>query len=100
MAHVARSIEVDAPVETVHREWLEFEDSPRCAVHSLGAGVRWRAEVLTFEPMGARTRVTLKVEFDPAGADAGLPGRLDAVLRSFVSFREGQGDRGYVTHSA
>src|SRR5512138_2969938 len=86
VAHIARSIDVDAPPDTVHREWLRFEDVPSCPAHALVTNVRWRAEVLTLEPTPRGTRITLKVEYDPAEGDAGLPGRLDTVLRSFRSF--------------
>jgi hypothetical protein len=88
VTHIARSIEVDAPVDTIHQEWLRFEDLPRCAAHSLVANVRWRAEVLTLEPTRAGTRITLKIEYDPSGGDAGLPCRLETVLQSFKSFFE------------
>jgi hypothetical protein len=86
--HVARSIEVDAPVETIHQEWLRFESLPRCAAHSLVANVRWRAEVLTLEPTRTGTRITLKIEYEPCGTEAALPCRLETLLRSFVSFLE------------
>jgi hypothetical protein len=86
VAHIARSVDVDAPVDRVHEEWLRFEDLPRCPAHTVSGNVRWRAEVLTFQPMPSGTRVTLKIEYDPGGADAGLPRRLEGVLRSFSAF--------------
>ncbi len=86
MAQIARTVEVDAPVETIEEQWQRWEGLPRCAAHSLTANVRWRAEVLTFEPIRTGTRITLKVEYEPGGAEAGLPCRIDAALQSFVSF--------------
>ncbi len=86
MAHVTRSVEVNAPVDDVHQEWLRFEDLPRCAVHSLTVNVRWRAEVLTLQPLPTGTRISLKIEYDPGGADEGLPRRLEGVLETFASF--------------
>lgn len=88
MAQIARSIEVAAPVDAVHEEWLHFEERPRCAAHTLTAKVKWRAEVLTLEPTRTGTRITLKIEYDAAGGDPGLSGRLDAALQSFTSFFE------------
>ena len=90
MAHIARSIELDAAVDTIHQQWLRFEELPRCAMHSLYANVRWRAEVLTFEPIAAGTRITLKIEFDPTGVDEVVTRRLEGVLRAFTSFFERQ----------
>lgn len=88
MAHITRSIDVDAPVDTIHQQWLRFEKLPRCAAHSMVVNVRWRAEVLTFEPIPAGTRVTLRIDYDPAGGDAGLSRRVEGVLQSFASFFE------------
>jgi hypothetical protein len=85
---IARAVEVNAPVEIIEQQWQSFEDLPRCAAHSLTVNVKWRAEVLTFEPIGAGTRITLKVEYEPGGAESGLPSRIDAVLHGFVSFLE------------
>ncbi len=86
MAQIARAVEVNAPVEVIEEQWQRFEDLPRCAAHTLTVNVKWRAEVLTFEPLDVGTRITLKVEYQPGGAEAGLPCRIDAVLQSFVSF--------------
>ncbi len=86
MAHIARSVEVDAPVDVIHQQWLRFEELPRCAVHAVVAHVRWRAEVLTFEPISAGTRITLRIDYDPSGGDPGLTRRLDAALQSFLAF--------------
>ncbi len=93
MAHVKRSVEVDAPVDAIHEEWQQFENLPRCVAHSLHADVRWRAEVLTLEPIPTGTRITLKIEFDPGGCEAALPCRLDTVLRTFTSFFEARRGR-------
>ncbi len=86
MAQIARAVEVDVPVGVIEEQWQRWEDMPRCAAHSLTANVKWRAEVLTFEPIDRGTRITLKVEYEPGGAEAGLPSRIDAALQSFVSF--------------
>ncbi len=88
MAQIARAVEVDVPVAVIEEQWQRFEGLPRCPAHSLTANVKWRAEVLTFEPIDTGTRITLKVEYQPGGAEAGLPCRIDAVLQSFVSFLE------------
>ena len=88
MAHVSRSIEVDAPVDTVHQQWLRYEAAPGSPAASICAQVRWRAEVLTLEPLGDRTRITLKIEFEPGGAAASLPARMDAALKGFAAARE------------
>ena len=88
MAHVSRSIEVDAQVDTVHEQWLRFEAAPGSPVAAICAQVRWRAEVLTLEPLGDRTRITLKIEFEPGGAANALPARMDAALRGFAAARE------------
>ncbi len=93
MAHITRSVDVDAPVDTVQEEWQRFEDLPRCAAHTLTANVRWRAEVLTLQPTLAGTRITVKIEYEPSGADAGLSCRLEAVLQSFTRFFEARRGR-------
>lgn len=86
MAHIARSIEVDAPVDTIHDEWQRFEELPRCAAHTLTANVKWRAEVLTLQPTPAGTRITLKLEYEASGGDPRLSCRLEALLESFTRF--------------
>ncbi len=88
MPQIARAVEVNAPVDVIHQQWEYFENLPRCAAHSLVANVRWRAEVLTLEPIDTGTRITLKIEYEPGGVEAALPCRLDAVLQSFVRFLE------------
>jgi uncharacterized membrane protein len=88
VAQIARSIDLDAPVDTVHEEWLRFEELPRSAAQSLVANVRWRAEVLTLKPTRSGTRITFRVEYDASGGEAVLPSRLDSLLRSFASFFE------------
>ncbi len=44
--------------------WTEFERSPRYAVGQAVARVRWRAEVLTLEPRGDGTRLTLRIDHE------------------------------------
>lgn len=88
MAQIARAVEVGAPVEIIQQQWERFEGLPRSAVHSLVANVKWRAEVLTFEPIRTGTRISLKIEYEPGGCDVALPRRLESVLESFVSFLE------------
>lgn len=88
MAQVARAVEVNAPVEVIEAQWQRFESLPQCAARSLVEDVRWRAEVLTFEPIRAGTRITLKVEFAPGGAEARLPHRIEATLQGFVAYLE------------
>ncbi len=86
MAQVARAVEVSAPVETIERQWERFESLPRCPAHGVVANVKWRAEVLTFEPIATGTRITLKIEYAPGGGEAALPRRVDAALQAFLSF--------------
>ncbi len=88
MAQIARAVEVSAPVDVIHQQWERFEMLPRCAAHSLTVNVKWRAEVLTLEPIESGTRITLKIEYEPGGVEAALPCRMDAVLQSFVRFLE------------
>jgi hypothetical protein len=86
MAHIKRWIELDGRADDIHEQWLRFEALPRCPAHALKLPPRWRAEVLTFHPVGERTRVEMKIEFEPTGAEAALPRSLDAVLQSFLAF--------------
>jgi hypothetical protein len=100
VAHVARSIEVEGPVDTVHQEWLRFEELPRCAAHCLVTNVKWRAEVLTIEPIRTGTRITVKLEYEPFAGDSALACRLDAMLESFASFFEMRSERAAVAQPA
>jgi uncharacterized membrane protein len=86
VAHIARSIDVDVPVQSVHERWTRFEELPRFAAHALEGHVRWRAEVLTFEPRGGGTRVTLRIDYDPSRPDPALPSRLERTLERFRAF--------------
>ncbi len=86
MAQVERAVEVNAPVSTIEQRWERFEALPCCALHGVTANVKWRAEVLTFEPIAAGTRIKLKIEYQPGGCEAALPARIDAALESFVAF--------------
>ncbi len=88
MAQIARAVDVNAPVEVIQAQWERFEELPRCAVHSLTENVKWRAEVLTFEPLRVGTRISLKIEYEPGESDGVLPRRLESVLASFVAFVE------------
>jgi len=87
VARVTKSIEVDEPVDTIHELWLQFEDATRSAVHALEANIRWRGEVLTFEPKGSRTRVTLRIDYDPVEGDP-LSHHVERTLESFRLFVE------------
>jgi hypothetical protein len=86
VAHIARSIEVDEPVQAVHERWLRFEELPRCAAHALEGHARWRAEVLTFEPREGGTRVTLRIDYDSNRPDPALPARVERTLEGFRAF--------------
>ncbi len=86
MAHISRSIDVSGHVDTITERWAEFERLPRRAGGGVVARVRWRAEVLTFEPRGDRTRVTLRISYDPAGGDAGLAAGIEGALQAFEAF--------------
>jgi hypothetical protein len=85
---VTRTIELHEPVDTIHEQWTTFEGLPSYHAHQLVAGVQWRAEVLTLEPMERGTRLTLRIEYvpDPVRGDGGLAARMERVLRSFASF--------------
>jgi uncharacterized membrane protein len=89
VAHIARSIEVDEPVQAVHEQWMRFEELPRCAAHALEGRVRWRAEVLTFEPREGGTRVTLRIDYETSRPDPALPARLERTLEGFRAFVAG-----------
>lgn len=87
MAHITRSIELAEPVPVISEGWAEFERSPRYAVAEAVGRVRWRAEVLTFEPAGDGTRVTLRVDYDgTAGGAAGLTRSIEGALEGFRAF--------------
>lgn len=86
MARISRSILLPEPVGTICELWTEFERTPRCAVDVVEARLRWRAEVLTFEPDGDGTRVTLRIDFEPHGSDAWLPHGIEGTLEGFRSF--------------
>lgn len=93
MANISRSIEVPGHVDTVTERWAEFERMPRRTGGSTLV-VRWRAEVLTFEPRGDRTQVTLRISYDPAGGDAGLAKGIEDALRAFQAFVASRGAGG------
>jgi hypothetical protein len=86
VAHITRSIELAEPVSLVSERWSEFEKTPHYAVGEAQARVRWRAEVLTFEPTGDGTRVTLRVDYDPSAGDAGLSRSIERALEEFRTF--------------
>jgi hypothetical protein len=86
LAHITRSIELPEPVAVVSECWTEFERSSRCAVGVMEARVRWRREVLTLEPRGDGTRLTLRIDYEPALADPALAPGLEGVLEGFRSF--------------
>lgn len=88
MANISRSIDVQEPVDAVNERWAEFEKLPRCTLAGTEARVRWRAEVLTFEPRGDSTRVTVRIDYDPAGGDAGLSRSIEDTLQAFKTFAE------------
>ncbi len=95
MAHITRSIELPEPVGVVQERWTEYERSSRCAVAAVEARLRWRAEVLTFEPLAGGTRLTLRISFDPGPGDAAVIGRLEGVLEGFRAFLAGGGAAGW-----
>lgn len=86
MAHITRTIELAEPVGVVSERWNDFERTQRCDVEQAKARVRWRAEVLTFEPAGDGTRVTLRIDYDPTAGDAGLSRGVELALEGFRSF--------------
>ncbi len=88
MAHIARSIEIDDPVGIIYEQWMRFEELAPSVVDGTEAHIRWRAEVLSFEPRGSRTRVTFRVEFDPVRDDAGLRRRVERTLERFKVYVE------------
>jgi len=86
VAHITRSIELAEPVGVISERWTEFERTPRYAVGEAQARVRWRAEVLTFEPVGDGTRMTLRIDYEPSAGDSGLSRSVEGALESFRSF--------------
>ena len=86
MAHITRSIEIPEPVGVISEQWTAFERSPAYAVDQAESRVRWRAEVLTFEPLGDTTRVTLRIDYDPTARDAWLPEVIEGTLEDFQAF--------------
>ena len=86
MAHVTRSIELAEPVGAITEQWTVFERTPRYLVGKAMARLRWRAEVLTFEPRGTGTRVTLRIDYEPSEGDAWLSVRVEEALEEFRSF--------------
>ncbi len=86
MAHITRSIELAEAVGAIAEQWTIFEGTPRYLVGEAVARVRWRAEVLTFEPNDTGTRVTLRIDYDPSDGDAGLSLRVQDALEDFRSF--------------
>jgi hypothetical protein len=88
VAHITRTIELAEPVGVVSERWNDFEKTQRCEVEQAKARVRWRAEVLTFEPKGDGTRVTLRVDYEPGAGDAGLSltRSIERALEAFRSF--------------
>ena len=93
MAHIEKTVEIGRPVAAVYRQWAECEEFPRFldGLKEMGLAethLRWRAEVLTFEPLRVGTRISLKIEYEPGECDVVLPRRLESVLASFVAFLE------------
>lgn len=88
MARIAQSIDVAEPVDVAYEKWMRFEQVPLPAVDELEAHLRWRSEVLTFEPRGGGTRVTLRIDFETSGTDAELSGQLRGALEEFRIFLE------------
>lgn len=86
MERVTRSIELAESAGTIAEQWWAFERTPRYLLGVALARLRWRAEVLTFEPIGAGTRVTLRIDYEPSGGDAGLSARIDSALEDFRVF--------------
>ncbi len=86
MARISRSIEVDEPVDTITARWSEFERTPRDLTGGAVSRIRWRSEVLTFEPTGGGTRVTLRIDYEPSPGDSLLPRAVEAALEAFLMF--------------
>ncbi len=86
MAHITRTIDLPDPIRVVSERWAEYERTPRCAVAAVEARLRWRAEVLTFEPRADGTRVTLRITYDPGAGDAAVIAGLEGVLEGFRAF--------------
>ncbi len=97
MARISRTIEVAEPVDVVSERWAEFERTPRHGIDAAVSRVRWRAEVLTLEPAGDATRLTLRIDYDEASGDVGLARSVERALegfRSFLAERRGAGWHG------
>ncbi len=102
MAYIEKSIEIEKPVGAVYDDWTQFEEFPRVLEGLkemqglVDTRLRWRAEVLTFAPRGAGTRVTLRVDYDANGSEIDdalrvASGRLQRDLELFRTFVEDQG---------
>src|SRR5512141_2593150 len=89
MAEMEKTIEVDAPIYEVYNQWTQFEEFPHFMegveeVHQLDERrLHWRARIggqdeergagtagaVLFEPVGDnRTKVTLRLKYEPRGA--------------------------------
>lgn len=93
MMRIAQSIEVTEPVSVAYEQWMRFEQVPVPAVDEIEAHLRWRSEVLTFEPRGEGTRVTLRIDYEPSESDGELTARLRGALEDFRAFLESGGQR-------
>jgi hypothetical protein len=67
---------------------MRFEALAAPAVSGGDPHIRWRAEVLSFEPRGAGTRVTFRIEFDPVRDDEGVRRRIERALERFKLYVE------------
>jgi hypothetical protein len=87
LAHVSRSIDVEEPVGSVYEKWTRFDETAPALAEDR-ARVHWRAEVLSFEPRGSSTCVTLRIEYDPVRNDPGLSRSVERTLEDFRSYLE------------
>jgi hypothetical protein len=100
VARIQRTIEVAEPVDVVSERWAEFERTPRHGIDAAVSRVRWRAEVLTFEPAGDGTRLTLRIDYDEAGEGAALARSVERALEAFRVFLAERLGAGWHGHAA
>ena len=98
MAEITRSIDVDAAISDVDREWTQFmfrtlvghyQSDPVDVEWTLADDAEEEGVVRFEELPDDRTRVTVTVEFD--GDEATVAAHIERDLRQFKAFAETRG---------